>query len=395
MPRPTPFHARTSALCSSLLYKEWAGCHAVRRYDVYHEREYYALRHAATAMDATPLYKYELRGPDAAELLSLLTVRDFTKHRVGRVSYVCWCDRAGKVLDDGTVTRLDDEHFRLTSADPALHWLREGARGFDVAREDTSREVAAIALQGPASRDVLRELVGAPIDELRFFRAMPARIDGAEATVSRTGYTGDLGYEIWVANGDAERLWDALFEAGRPFGLLPMGLDALDVSRVEAGFLLQGVDYFSARHALIDEQKSSPYELAFDWMVQLEREPFVGQKALRAERLAGPAQRFVGLEIDWEEFEHLHEEHGLPPHLSTETCREGVPIYLGGLQVGKATSRTWSPTLKRYLALGTVRSEHATPGTELDIEVTVEYERHRATARVRPLPFFDPERKRA
>ncbi len=397
MPVPTAFHSRTHPLCTSLLYKEWAGCYAVRRYDVYVDREYYAARNQATAMDATPLYKYELRGKGARDLLSRVSVRGFEKVAIGRVGYVCWCDEHGKVLDDGTVARLGETRYRLTSADPALAWLQGHARGLDVAIEDTSRKLAALALQGPRSRDVLRGLVGRAIDDLRFFRALETRLagkNGFELTITRTGYTGDLGYELWCAHEHAPALWDALFEAGEPHGLLPMGLDALDVLRVEAGFLLQGVDYTSARRAHIERQKSTPFELGFDWMVDLDRAPFVGQAALRAEKANGPAKKVVGLEIDWNDFERIYEGFELPPHLSTETCREGVPLYRGGRQVGYATSRTWSPLLKKYLALATVESTYAGPGSELEIEVTCEYERHRAGARVQKTPFYDPERKK-
>ncbi len=396
MPAATPFHPRTHALCTSLLYKEWAGCYAVRRYDVYVDREYYAVRHQATVMDATPLYKYELRGPQAHELLSRIMVRGFARHAVGRVCYVCWCDEHGKVVDDGTVTRLAEQHYRMTSADPALAWLARHARGLAVTIEDVSRTIAALALQGPRARDVLRALLGPAIEGLRFFRALSTRIpgNGAELVITRTGYTGDLGYELWVANEHALALWDALLEAGRPYGCLPMGLDALDVARVEAGFLLQGVDYTSARKALIERQKSTPFELGFDWMVELERAPFVGQQALLAARASGPRRRVVGLSIDWEDFERIHERFELPPHLATETCREGVPLYREGRQVGYATSRTWSPLLKGYLALATVEAECAAPGSELEIEVTCEYERHRARARVQKTPFFEPERKK-
>ena len=398
MPAPTPFHPRTSTACTSLLYKEWAGCYAVKRYDVYVDREYYAARHQATLMDASPLFKYDLRGKDAAALLSRVMVRGFAKFAVGRVGYVCWCDEHGKVLDDGTVTRLADDHFRLTSADPSMAWLARHARGLAVTLEDRSRTLAALALQGPRSREVLRGLLGSVVDGLKFFRALPTHLPdagGAELVVTRTGYTGDLGYELWVENEHALALWDALMEAGRPHGLLPMGLDALDVTRVEAGFLLGGVDYTSARRAHIERQKSSPWELGFDWMVELEREPFVGQAALERARKEGPSRRFVGLEIDWEDFERIYELYQLPPHLETGTSRDGVPLYRGGRQVGYATSRAWSPILKQYLALGTIDADLAAPDNELEIEVTCEYERHRARARVRKLPFFEPERKKA
>jgi len=399
MPVPTPFHPRTSELCRSLLYKEWAGCFAVCRFDLYQDREYYALRNQATVMDATPLFKYEVTGPNAADLLSRVMVRGFTKTKVGRVGYVCWCDDEGKVLDDGTVTRLDDQHFRVTSAEPAQAWLTRNARGLDVEVVDVSRDIAALALQGPLSRDCLRPLVGDDLDSLGFFRAMPVRYHTGsgefDGVVTRTGYTGDLGYELWMANEAALPVYDALLESGQPFGLLPMGLDALDVSRVEAGFLLAGVDYTSAKNAFIEKQKSTPYELAFDWMVKLDREPFVGQAALRREKERGTERRLVGLDIDWDEFEAIHEEFGLVPHIETATCRLGVPLYLEGRQVGYATSRTWSPLLKKYLALATVEAGAASPGKALQIEVTCEYERKTATATVSPTPFFDPERKKA
>jgi aminomethyltransferase len=396
LPAPTPFHPRTFPACTSLLYKEWAGCYAVKRYDVYLDREYYAVRHQATVMDATPLYKYEVRGKDAAALLSRVMVKSLESFAVGRVGYVCWCDEHGKVLDDGTVTRLGDQHYRVTAADPAFAWLTRQARGLEVTLEDSSRALAALAVQGPNARKVLQGLVGSAIDGLKFFRALVTKFGrGQELVITRTGYTGDLGYELWVANDAAVALWDALFEAGAPHGLLPMGLDALDVARVEAGFLLGGVDYTSARRAPIERQKSSPYELGFGWMVELERAPFVGQAALAREERSGPARRFVGLEIDWQDFERIFELYGLPPHLETGTSRDGVPLYRGGRQVGYATSRSWSPLLKRYLALATVEADLAAPDNELEIEVTCEYERHRARARVQKLPFFDPPRKKA
>jgi aminomethyltransferase len=399
MPRPTPFHPRTSELCTSLLYKEWAGCYAVRRYDVYHEREYYALRHQATVMDATPLYKYEVKGPDAAALLSRVMVRGFMKAKPGRVAYVCWCDQHGKVLDDGTVTRLGEEHFRVTSADPALAWLQRNARGLTVQVNDISRTLGALALQGPRSCEILRQIIGPSVADLAFFGAIAVnyQLDGksVEGVVTRTGYTGDLGYELWIEAEHALFLWDALMEAGRIHGLLPMGLDALDVARVEAGFLLGGVDYTSARTAFIERQKSTPFELGFDWMVKLKRPDFVGKAALCSEKERGPARRFVGLEIHWDDFADIHEAFGLPPHLTPETCREGVPLYAGQRQVGYATSRTFSPLLKKYLALATLQSGHAEPGTELQIEVTCEYERKVARATVRELPFYNPERKKA
>jgi aminomethyltransferase len=395
---PTPFHARTAARSRSLLYKEWSGYLAVRSFETCHEREYYAFRHAAGLLDVTPLFKYDVRGPDAARLLSRVMVRAAEPQKLGLVRYLCWCDDRGKVLDDGTVTRLGERHFRVTSADPSLFWLLAHARGLDVTVDDVTREIAALALQGPVSRAILREVAGAGVDDLRFFRATTVRAPGGgEMLVTRTGYTGDLGYELWVPNAGALALWDALIEAGAPHGLLPAGLDALDVVRVEAGFLLGGVDYTSARRARIPSQLSSPYELGFDWMVELEREPFVGATALRRERERGTPRRMVGLELDWSALERLYEAEGLPPDLPAATSRDGVPVYQRGTGrfIGQATSRAWSPTCKAYLALATVAAEFALEGTEVDLEVTVEYRRAPCRAVVRPRPFFDPERKKA
>ena len=395
MPIPTPFHARTSELCTSLAWKQWAGYYAVRSYDTCHEREYYAIRHAAGLIDVTPLYKYEVRGTDAAAFLAHVMVRDIRKLRRGRVAYLCWCDDEGQVVDDGTVSHLDDGHFRVTAAEPSLAWLQRFAHPFDVEIEDSSERLGALALQGPSARAILRELVDTDLDRLRFFRVTRARLADVEVHVSRTGYTGDLGYEVWVERESAIRVWDAIVEAGRPYRLSAAGLDALDVSRIEAGYLMNGVDYFSAHHCLINARKSSPFELGLGWAVHLDREPFVGQRALMAERERGSSWSFVGLELDWDEYETLFDEVGLPPSVPTQAWRDPVPVYdLEGRQVGQATSGVWSPQLKKNLALGSVHSAFGRPGTRLRMEVTVEFRRRQVGATVRRTPFFDPERKR-
>jgi aminomethyltransferase len=396
MPIPTPFHPRTSALCTSLFWKEWAGCHAVRSYDTHHEREYHAIRQAAGLIDVSPLYKYEVRGAGAADFLSHLTVRDVRRLRPGRVTYLCWCDDDGKVVDDGTVSRLAEDHFRLTSAEPALAWLLRHARAFRVEIEDASARLGALALQGPRSRAILEQAAAMPLGGLRFFGVTAARIEGIDVQLSRTGYTGDLGFEIWVPREHALAVWDALVRAGQAHRLLPAGLDALDVTRIEAGFILNGVDYFSAPRCLIASRKSTPDEIGLGWTVALEREPFVGQSALRAERRRGPAWAKVGLRYDWEEYEALFAEVSLPPQVPSGAWRTAVPLYDSrGRQVGQATSGAWSPLLKCNLALATVESGVAAAGTRLRVEVTVEYRRKLVTATVEPTPFFDPPRKRA
>jgi len=395
MPVPTPFHPRTSALCTSLRWKEWAGCYAVSSYDTSHDREYFAFRQAAGLLDVTPLYKYELRGRDAAELLARVWAKDLRTLKPGRVTYGCWCNERGKVLDDGTVTCIDEGHYRMTSAEPSLAWLERNAVGFEVEIADCSRTTAALALQGPTARAVLCAACGDDLAGLRFFRHARASIDGAPVEVTRTGYTGDLGYELWCAAEDALAVWDGLMEAGRDHGLQPAGLDALDVTRIEAGFILLGVDYRGARHCLTEAQTSSPYEIGLGWAVQLEREPFIGQAALAREAARGSRWALVGVEIDWRELEQLYDRFGLPLQLPNAAYRTPIPLYHETQQVGYVTSGAWSPTLKRNLGLATVRAELAAVGRRLSVEQTVEFQRQRVAATVVARPFFDPQRKRA
>ncbi|MEK6769815.1 MAG: aminomethyltransferase family protein [Gemmatimonadota bacterium] len=379
----------------SQAWRRWAGYTVASSYELLHDREYHAIRSSAALLDVSPLYKYLVRGKDAARLLDRVVTRDVAKCQVRQVLYTPWCDAAGKVIDDGTISRLDEQTFRMTSADPNLRWLHENSVGMSVTIEDVSESTAALALQGPNSRTILQQLTDADLSGLRYFRLTPATVRGIQVTISRTGYTGDLGYEIWVDAPNALALWDALIDAGSPYGITPAGILALDIARIEAGLMLIEVDYFSARHALIESQKSSPFELNLGWTVSLEKEHFVGRGALAAEARRGPHWEFVGLEVDWDSLERLYAEVGLPPRLPTVAWRTSVPVYVGGEQVGYATSGCWSPLLKKYLALAHLRSPHGRPGAEVRMEVTVEHHRRQATARVVKTPFFNPERKRA
>ncbi|WP_419934897.1 aminomethyltransferase family protein [Candidatus Palauibacter sp.] len=393
--RGTPFHERTGPLCQTANWRRWAGHLAAGSYEPTHEHEYQAIRSAAALIDVSPLYKYRLAGPGAEALANRVVTRDVARQAVGQVYYTPWCDGAGKVRDDGTLQRFGETDFRLTSAEPTLKWLHENARGLDVELEEETERVGALALQGPLSRDLLQRITDADVAGLRYFRVMTARVAGIRAEISRTGYTGDLGYEIWVDAEDAIPLWDALTAAGEPFGLAPAGLLALDMARLEAGLLLVDVDYVPAQRAIIEDQKSSPYELGLGWAVAMEASNFVGRAALRAERAHSPAWRFRGITLDWESLEDAYAEVRLPPQLPGMTLRESVPLYAGGRQVGYATSRGWSPTLKTYLGLAHLRADFADIGTQLQIEVTVEHQRRRARATVARTPFFDPDRKRA
>jgi len=400
MPIPTPFFPRTSELCTSMRWKDWAGYYAVSSFDSGHDREYFAFRHAAGLLDVTPLYKYEVTGKDAGLFLARVMSKDVRKLDQGQVTYLCWCDEAGQVVDDGTVSRLDENHYRVTAAEPSLAWFHKFTRGCEVQIKDSTAELAAVSLQGPTSRDILAQCSDADMSALGFFRFVRAKIDAPGGAIgcwiSRTGYTGDLGYEVWVDNGDALALWDGLMHTGADYGIEPAALDALDVTRIEAGFIMNGVDYFSANHCLIERRKNSPYEIGLGWTVHLKRDDFVGRAALAAEKERGPSRRLVCLEVDWDEFEHVHDSYGLPPEICTSAWRDGRPVYdAEGRWIGMATSGAWSPTLKSNLALAQIESSHAALGTRLKIEVTVEYERHKVTATVVRKPAFDPPRKRS
>ncbi len=385
----TPFHERTAALCASHAWRRWAGYVVASSYELSHEREYHSIRAAAALFDVSPLYKYAVTGKDAARLLDHVVTRNIQQLSVGQVVYTPWCDANGKVLDDGTVARLGEQSFRMTAAEPNLRWLEDNAGGLEVKIEDVSEALAALSLQGPASRAILGEI------DLKYFRLAETRIASIPVTVSRTGYTGDLGYEIWVEKKSALNLWDALIAAGTPHGIMPAGMLALDVARLEAGLMLIDVDYVPARKALIDGQTSSPFELDLGWTVNLKKERFVGRDALVAEAAREPQWRFVGVEIDWDSLERLYAEVGLATRLPPQAWRMSVPIYSGAEQAGYATSGGWSPLLKKYIALAHLRAPYFTPGTELEMEITVEHRRKRALARVVKKPFFDPERKRA
>jgi len=393
LPVGTAFHERTFALCSSLNYREWSGYYTVSSYEVHHEHEYNAIRNAAALIDITPLYKYMVEGKDATRLVNRVITRDINKVKPGQVIYCCWCDEQGKVIDDGTITRLEENKYRWTAADPSLRWFRQNGLNMDVQVEDISEKVAALALQGPTSGRLLKSVADADIANLKYFRVTSGKIAGVPVDISRTGYTGDLGYEIWVPWNDAVTVWDALMEKGRQFDIHAAGMLALDVARIEAGLLLIEVDYISSKKALIPSQTYSPYELGFGRMVHLDKENFVGKSALAQQSKAGVPRQLVGLEMDWVEIEESYEKFGLTPAAPAQASRLHVPVYLGSRQVGKATSTTWSPLLKKMIALGSIDTAHAQPGAKLQMEITIEAMRRKVTATVVKLPFFNPARK--
>jgi aminomethyltransferase len=395
MPIGTPVHERTLALCESLNYREWSGYYTVSAYESHHEHEYNAIRNAAALIDVSPLFKYLITGRDAARLVDRIITRDVSKMTVGQVYYTPWCDEHGKVIDDGTVSRLGEQTFRWTAADASLRWFRQSATGMDVAIEDVSESVAALALQGPTSARLLRAVASADIDHLKYFRVTSGTIAGVPVDISRTGYTGDLGYEIWMPAERAVAVFDALMEGGGPFDIKPAGMLALDVARIEAGLLLIEVDFFSSRKAMIAAQTYSPFELGMGRLVSLDKGRFIGQRALREEHRRGAERQIVGLEIDWNEVEKIYDAVGLAPAVAATASRVATPVYRNGRQVGKATSTTWSPVLKRMIALASIDRPYYADGTPLQFEMTVEAVRHRVGAKVVKTPFFNPARKTA
>jgi aminomethyltransferase len=395
LPIGTAFHERTFPLCQSLNYREWSGYYTVSVYEVHHEHEYNAIRNAAALIDISPLYKYLITGKDATKLVNRIITRDINKVKGGQVIYCCWCDEQGKVIDDGTISRLEENVYRWTAADPSLRWFRQNGLNMDVQIEDISEKVAALALQGPTSAKLLQTVAEADIANLKYFRVTRGKIAGVPVDISRTGYTGDLGYEIWIPWNDAVKVWDALTEKGREFDLHAAGMLALDVARVEAGLLLIEVDYTSSKKALIPSQKYSPYELGFAKMVHLEKDNFIGKQALARDQKNGVPRQLVGLDVDWTDVEALYERYGLTPAAPTQASRVAVPLYSDEKHIGKATTTSWSPILKKLIALASVESEYSKPGTKLQMEITIEAIRLKTNVIVTTLPFFNPARKTA
>jgi len=391
----SPFFERTSKLNESQEWRRWSGYLAATNYELNHENEYFAIRTKAALLDITPLYKYIIEGPEAQRFLDRLVTRNIYICKVGQVMYTPWCDEYGKVIDDGTVQRLSEHKFRITSAEPNLEWLQYNATGMDLIISDDSVSTAALALQGPNSRVILNTTANDSLDSLKFFWMMDTKFGDIPVSISRTGYTGDLGFEIWLDPKDALSVWDLLLEKGNPYGITPTGLQALDIARIEAGLILLDVDYISSRNAIIEARKSSPYELGLGWAVKMQKKDFIGKQALQREVAGGSEWEFMGIEIQWSELENHYRNVGLAPRLPSTAWRTSTPLYYNQEQVGYATSGAWSPILKRYIALAHIKSPFAKEGTVLDFELKVEHYRKLTPAQIVKTPFFDPERKRS
>jgi aminomethyltransferase len=393
--KKTPFHERSAPLCTPQNWRRWAGYLVAGSYELSLDHEYWAIRNSAALIDVSPLMKYLITGKDAARLLNRVVTRDIDRLQVGQVCYTGWCDEDGKMIDDGTVSRLDESTYRLTSADPNLRWLSMNAVGLEVEIMEVTDSVAALSLQGPNARSVLKRSCESPVDELKYFRLMQNKLAGIPVTISRTGYTGDLGYEIWVDTTHALPVWDALMAAGHDYGITPVGILAMDMARVEAGLFMIEVDYTSTSHAWIEAQKSSPFELGLGWTVNLNKPGyFVGRPALEREKREGSAWKMVGLEVEWNGMERLFKDVGLPPQIPGMAIRASLPVLVGNVQVGYVSTSTWSPLLKKYIALAHLQRPYYEVGTNVRMEITVEHHRQYTPAKVVKLPFYEPEWKR-
>jgi aminomethyltransferase len=394
MLKTTPLHSRTAALMQANQWRRWAGYTVASSYEMTHDREYFALRNACVLLDVSPLCKYRITGRDALRFLNRLVTRDVSKISVGGMLYTPWCDSRGKIIDDGTIAQLGENDYRMTSAEPNMRWLQDNAVGMQVQIDDVGDQIATLSLQGPRSRELLMTLSDAGVGALKYYEYVNTQIADTPVMISRTGYTGDLGYELWTDAASAERVWDAVVSAGRAFALQPAGIWALDVARIEAGLIMLDIDYTPANKAMTNAQASTPLELGLNWSISWKKGNFVGRKALAAEKEHGSNSILMGLEIDHKEYERQHHALGLTVPYPFLAWRDVIPLYAGGNQIGYATSGVWSPTLKKYIALGHLQPGYAEPGTVVSIDLTVDRFRRPFNATVTKLPFFNPPRKR-
>jgi aminomethyltransferase len=399
MTRLTPFHSRTSALNEGQRWEDWEGYLAATMYALDPLVEYNAVRLGCGIFDVSPLHKYEVRGPDAQALLQRMVVRNLAPSRPGRGFYTVWCDDNGKVVDDGGVFHIAENHLRLTSTLPSLEWLIDNSAGFDVTIEDVSEELVGVALQGPTSRDLLQKLTSVDLSALKFWHCTDADVCGRPTLISRTGYTGDLGFEIFVRPEDAEDIWDAMMALAPDYQMRPCGLIALDMTRIEAGLPQIDAEFISAKQTLFEVQTISPLELGLGWMCKLDGDFFVGRDALIAEKANGTSRwNTVGVELDVTYIEKFFREFGMPLHLPELSWTEAVPIYSDEGQenlIGRGTSGMWSPLLKKYIVIARIPPKYAKPGSRFFIEEVIEAKTFATPATVVPMPFFDPPRKKA
>ena len=399
MIRTTPFHERTNALNQTGLWEHWSGHLAATKYQVAEKFEYFAIRNAAGIFDTSPLYKYRIHGRDAQRFLEGVLTRDIRSCPVGKAQYTLWSDDRGFVIEDGVILHVARDEYLLTSAEPNLAYLQGLVGRLDVRLEEVSDDYGVLAFQGPRSRAILAGLAR-EADNLDFFGLAAAKIAGRKVTISRTGYTGDLGYEIWVGAADALEIWDALMEASEGQGVTPFGLTALYMARIEAGLVLLDVDFQSSRFGWTDEDRSTPHELGFGWMLRdlaADDRAFIGRRAIEREIAEKTSRwRLTGLVVDWRDYDRIYTEAGLIPPKDHTPVQEELFVYDdAGHQVGYSTSYMYSPVLQRHIALARVRPELARPGSEVRLEVAVNHRYEYVKAHTARTPLYNPERKTA
>ena len=399
MIRETPFHPRTSVANVTGLWSHWSGYLASDRYQMSDKFEYFAIRNSAAVIDTSPLYKYRIYGTDAEKYLVGVLTRDIRKCRPGQAHYTAWCDDDGWVIEDGVILRLSDDEFLLTAAEPNQAYLQALTSGMAVQIEDVSDDYGALALQGPYAREILKQL--APeMEGIGYFHLTPAKIGDASVTISRTGYTGDLGYEIWVESDDALDVWDRLFDVAKPYGVIPAGQTALLITRIEAGLILIDVDFHSARYAWNDDQRATPLELNMGWMLRdlaNDDRHFIGRRAIESEIAEGTSRwKTVGVSVDWEHWAKLHYDRGLITPKDHTPEHGGMMLYDEKLErIGWTPSFVYSPVLQNHIGIARLRPEHADVGSRVGLEVTIDHRYEVVDSYVTRLPFYNPPRKTA
>ena len=399
MIRTTPFHERTSALNETGLWEHWSNHLAAVRYQSSEKFEYFAVRNAAGLFDSSPLYKYRIVGPDAERFLAGVMVRDVRTCAPGHAQYTAWCDDRGYVVEDGVLLRLGPEEFILTAAEPNFAYFEALVGRLDVGIDEISDELAVLAVQGPRARALLSAL-SPDVAKLPYFGLTPTKIGKVAVTVSRTGYTGDLGYEIWIPSTDALTVWDAVWEASRGQGIIPFGLAALYMARIEAGLVLLDVDFRSSRFAWTDADRTTPIELGLGWMVrniEADDREFIGRDAIAREMRDRTSRwRLTGLVVDWRDYDRIYGSAGLIPPKDHTPVHDEYYVYDDELnQLGYATSQMYSPMLQRHIALARVPLDRATPGSRVKLELAVNHRYEYFDAQVERLPLFNPERRTA
>ena len=409
MIRTTPFHERTSARNETGLWEHWSNSLVAQRYQMSEKFEYFAIRNAAGIFDTSPLYKYRFSGPDAERYLAGVLARDVRKLAVGRAHYTLWCDDRGFVIEDGVLLRVAETEYLLTAAEPNLAYFQGLAGGLDVSIEDVTDDWGILSIQGPRSREILAA-VAEGVADLGYFALTRTKIAGVEVIVSRTGYTGDLGYEVWTPADAALKVWDAIFEVGEPKALIPFGMTALYMARIEAGLVLLDVDFHSSRYAWTDEDRSTPVELGFGWMFRdlapdapstnghsPNGRAFIGRDAIRRE-LREKTSRWVltGLVVDWKDYDRIYDEAGLIPPKDHTPVQDEYYVYDDELnQLGYATSQMYSPMLQRHIALARVPLDRLAEGSRVKLEAGVRHRYEYFDATVSKLPLFNPQRRTA